>query len=90
MKKILMLSTVAVFALSAPAFAEHHEGDHGKDHGWAEFDKDGDHMLSKEEFLAKKAAHFDKMDTDHDGKLSKEEMKAKWKDMKGKHDKKDH
>ncbi len=100
MKKILML-TAAVFALQAlPALAEegvpkdgkHHRGDMFK-----EADKDGDGVISKEEFTANSQARAEKkfaeIDANKDGKVTKEEgqthreaMKKKWEERKAAHE----
>ncbi|MBI1301249.1 MAG: hypothetical protein GC137_06270 [Alphaproteobacteria bacterium] len=88
MKKFLAL-TVALGALTLPAFADHHEGG-----DWfAKLDSDGNGSISKTEFLDHKGQKFDKMDADGNGEVSKEEMmaaKEKWKEKKEGHHGEEH
>lgn len=41
-----------------------------------EADKNGDHVLSKEEFVAFHTKEFTKIDSDHNAQISEEEMQA--------------
>lgn len=45
-------------------------------HGLAEMDKNGDGVLTRDEFLAHPSAMFDKLDANHDGKVTKDELAA--------------
>ena len=90
--KIMLTSlAVAMMAISAPAFAEHHEGGEGgphhgkKGHFFEKADTDGDGKISKAEHMAEAEARFAKMDADGDGFVTKEEIEAKmkkWREMK--------
>jgi Ca2+-binding EF-hand superfamily protein len=46
-----------------------------------EMDKNGDGVISKQEFDAFHSAHFKEMDANHDGKITREEMDAAHKKM---------
>jgi Ca2+-binding EF-hand superfamily protein len=46
-----------------------------------DMDKNGDGVISKQEFDAFHAAHFKEMDANHDGKITREEMDAAHKKM---------
>ena len=90
----LLLSAIAISALSIganAAMAEHHEGGDHKGKMMERIDTDGDGVISKAEFMAKHEEKFAKMDSDGDGNLTKDEMEAakakmkeKWKEMKEK------
>lgn len=98
MNKFLVLTGVALFLSIPAAFAEHGdtEGHGGKgemklERMFEKGDKDGDGVISKEEFLANAEERFTAMDADADGKVTKEEakahheeMRAKWKELKDK------
>lgn len=93
MKKILMLSALAL-VMSAPTAAE--AGSHGGKKGHKMFEKhdlNGDGVVTKSEFLEGAEKMFSKMDIDGNGEVTKEEaqearakMKEKWKAHKGKKD----
>ena len=87
-KTLLMAATAALITAGGSAWAGHHEGDgeHKRGHGgmMEKMDTNEDGMISKDEFLAKHAAHFDKMDKDGDGNISKDEMSAAREQMKEK------
>lgn len=85
MKKILMLSVLALGVSAMPAMAE---GDkhHGKHGGmFKKIDTDGNGEISRAEFDAKHDEMFKKMDKDGNGSISKDEMKAHHKGRKAKH-----
>ena len=104
MKSLFKLSAAVslVTALSAtPALAAHHEdGKHGMAGAMKEkmherytaADKNGDGVISKEEFMNEAEERFKSIDADGNDELSKEEIKEhhkekreKWKEMKEKH-----
>jgi hypothetical protein len=75
--KLAALAAAALFATAASAQpqavpdarpkggpARHARGDHGP------------REMTKDEFLARAAQHFDEMDANHDGKLDRDEMRA--------------
>jgi Ca2+-binding EF-hand superfamily protein len=45
-------------------------------HGMADMDKNGDGVVTRDEFLSHPSALFDKLDANHDGKLTKDELAA--------------
>ena len=53
----------------------YHEAQRGK-HGAKSADANGDGKVSREEFLARAGARFDRLDANKDGVLTAEEMKA--------------
>ncbi len=59
---------------------EHHEamrGHHaGMGHGHMDRDANNDGQISREEFRAAGAAHFERMDANHDGRVTREEVEA--------------
>ena len=66
-----------------PAGASEH-GERGPDHHGKMFERadgDGDGVLSLEEMVAAREAHFDAMDTNGDGTVSKAEWQARIADM---------
>jgi len=78
MKKLLMLSAVALSFAAMPAMANDH-GDKGGKKGAKMFEKhdtNSDGVISKDEFLAHATERFDKMDVDGNGEVSQEEAKA--------------
>lgn len=90
MKKILMLSALALVMAVPVAQAGKHKG--GKHHGEKMFEKhdtNSDGVISKDEFMASAEERFAKMDADGNGEITKEEaeavrkaMKDKWKEHK--------
>lgn len=76
-----MKKAAAKPAASKPAAAKAAEGKCGM----TAMDKDGDHRVSRAEFVAmhkNEAAKFDGIDADHDGYISQAEMDAHHADMK--------
>lgn len=92
MKKLWMMSAIALFLAVPAAMAEHHEGGKGgamMDKKFAQSDLDGNGEISKEEFLKEAEGRFSKIDADGNGSVTKEEMqkhkmekRGKWKEMK--------
>lgn len=84
MKKHLIIAAVAL-TLSAPALAEHHEGDMHAKHDMKTkvmMDTNGDGMVSKAEWSAHHDAMWVKMDANTDGSLDAGEMENPfWKNM---------
>jgi hypothetical protein len=86
MKRTVPMLALAAVLLTAPAFAKDHDKEMcdktGKHSGmmWdkmlerADTNKDG--KISKDEFLAEEAKHFDEMDTNKDGVVTADESKA--------------
>ena len=75
----LALTFALALAISVPnAQAGHHEdGNHKKDKSehHMKADKNGDGILSYDEFISMKKERFEQMDADNDGNLTKEEMR---------------
>ena len=89
MKHTLIPSLMAVtllFGGTMPAFANHDKSPAERqakiDEKFAKMDKNGDGMISDDEFEDKTEEKFTAIDTNGDDKISKEEMstykKAKW------------
>ncbi|MCB1681521.1 MAG: EF-hand domain-containing protein [Rhodospirillales bacterium] len=89
MKKLLMLSALALVMTAGSAFAGPGEGGDGPRHMkkgprhekmlekmFEKNDKDGDGTISLEEFQQSNEERFKAMDADGDGKVTKEEAKA--------------
>ena len=60
---------------------QHRMGHHGKGHGMMGagkmgMDANGDHAITRDEFIAGALKRFDTADANHDGKLTKEERRA--------------
>lgn len=97
MKKLTILTALAVMVSVPFALAEEGGKGHGK-HGGKMFERqdiNGDGVISKDEFLASAEKKFEAMDSDGNGSVSKDEAKAhhkkkrdKWKAMKEKRDSK--
>lgn len=82
MKKLFMLSSVALAFSISPALADHHEGgekDGHHKHGamFEKMDANSDGVVSKDEFVQAHEEKFNKMDADGNGEVSKEEAEAK-------------
>lgn len=98
MKKLTILTALAVMVSVPYALAEEGGRGHGKHGGKKMFerhDTNGDGVISKSEFIASAEERFKKMDADGNGEISKDEIKAhhakmkdKWKAMKEKRDSK--
>ncbi len=93
MKKIFLLSAIALAVSTAPALAEHHEkdGQHGKDRIFIKMDTDGNGIVEKEEFMDHTEERFNDMDLNNDGEITKDEaeqahekMREKVKEMRAK------
>lgn len=90
--KFIALSLAVMLMSSAAVYADHHggKGEKGEkmmNRMFEEGDKNGDGILSKEEFVSGAEERFTKIDADGDGQVTKEEAKAhhekmrdKWKD----------
>ncbi len=84
MKKIIMLTAVAMVLAAPAAFAEdssdkagHHGGSgHHKGKMFKKADKDGDGAISRDEFNAMHEDRFNRMDANGDGKITEDEAKA--------------
>lgn len=81
MKKILMLSALALAVTAAPAFAQGGGGGPKgpRDPGKMMFEKgdaNGDGVIDESEFMEKAQERFKAMDTNDDGKVTKEEAQA--------------
>jgi Ca2+-binding EF-hand superfamily protein len=83
MKKIL-LSTIAVLALSAPAAMAEHGGDHKGGRMLEKLDADKDGSISKAEFMTEAEQRFAEIDKDSSGSITKEEVEAKAAEWKAK------
>ena len=86
MKRLFILSALALVISTAPAFADHHGEGKGHNHGgkFEKYDADGNGSISKAEFMAAQEEKFAKIDTDGNGEISREEMKAKKEKMREK------
>ena len=92
MKKLFLLSTIALAVSTAPALAEHHEKDgKHKDRIFVKMDSDGNGVVEKEEFMDHTEERFDDMDINNDGEITKDEaeqahekMREKFKEMRAK------
>ncbi|GJL85015.1 MAG: hypothetical protein DHS20C02_07900 [Micavibrio sp.] len=91
MRKILMLTALAVVLGVPAAFAEEgsdkaHKRGHHKGKMFEKADTDGNGSISKAEFSDFHNKIFDKMDVDGDGQITREEQKKRreeWKEKRG-------
>jgi len=72
MKKLMMGSFAALLATSGLAYA-HGQG-HGR--GLAQFDRDGNGVVTRDEMHATATAKFIEADANHDGKVTVDEVRA--------------
>ena len=81
MRTYLMTAIVLLFALTACGKGEEHSHDEGglADKMLATLDKDGDKLVSRDEF----ASHFTDVDTDASGSISKAELESHHQEMHG-------
>lgn len=91
MRKILALSAMALILSPVAVFADEEEVKHRPENiekfmerMFDKNDKDGDGVISKEEFLANAEEKFKGMDKDGDGKLTKDEAKSHREEMRDK------
>jgi len=87
---IFAISFMAMAGVGLSAVADHHKGDQHKDRGahhgkhhmmLSHMDADGDGVVTRDEFMAAREAHFRAMDADNDGQLTLEEFTA-WSEQK--------
>lgn len=78
MNRIALASVAALLATSSFALAQDRGQDRG---GFAHLDRDGNGIVTREEFRASALAHFDEIDQDHDGRVIPAEMAAFAKDQ---------
>lgn len=82
MKKMLLLVTSALLVLNSQVFAADPPATTAAPRAHRmlkQFDTDQDGKVSREEFAAKRASGFERVDTDKNGTLSLDEMKARCK-----------
>ncbi|MEM6780524.1 MAG: hypothetical protein AAF569_01525 [Pseudomonadota bacterium] len=84
MKKLMMLTALALMIQTAPVLANDYSDAGGKGKMFEKHDADGDGVISKVEFLNHAEERFDKMDADGNGSVSQEEGKEARENMREK------